>query len=59
LNISKSFIARILRELAVNVPRYAKSLLTSEKFVAEESDFLREAVAVIEIHVGYVTQEFS
>jgi serine/threonine-protein kinase HipA len=59
LNISISFMARVLRELAVSVPRNAKTLMASDEFLSEERDFLREVVAVIETHAGYVTQAFS
>lgn len=59
LNLSESFLVRILRELSATVPRHAKSLLASEEFLAEERDFLREIVAVVETHAGYVTQELS
>jgi serine/threonine-protein kinase HipA len=59
LNISISFLARVLRDLAVTVPQNARSLLTSEEFLVEERDFLQEVVAVIETHAGYVKQGFS
>jgi serine/threonine-protein kinase HipA len=59
LNISRSFMTRILRELAVSVPRNGKSLLRSAEFLAEERNFLQEVVAVIETHAGYVTEALS
>ena len=59
LNISRSFMTRILRELAVSVPRNGKSLLRSAEFLAEERNFLQEVVALIETHAGYVTEALS